>query len=79
VRREPCPSDKRGAFAILTDEGFAFLESAAPKHVEGVRHHLFDQLTPEQVDRLREISDAVLRHLVKEGVKLPPDFSAPTN
>jgi DNA-binding MarR family transcriptional regulator len=77
VRREACPTDRRGAFAILTDEGFAFLESAAPIHVEGVRRHLFDQLTPEQVEQLREISEAVLRHLVAEGATLPPGFAVP--
>jgi hypothetical protein len=28
-----------------------------------VRQSLFDQLSPEQVDALREISEAVVRHL----------------
>src|SRR5512142_299455 len=48
VRRETCPQDGRGQFAVLTDEGFAALEAAAPIHVEGVRTHLFEQLSPEQ-------------------------------
>jgi DNA-binding MarR family transcriptional regulator len=60
VRRESCPTDKRGALAVLTDEGFAALRAAAPGHVEGVRAHLFDRLTPAQVAQLREISEAVL-------------------
>src|SRR5918998_1466072 len=47
VRREDCPTDRRGQLAVLTDAGFRVLESAAPGHVEGVRTHLFDQLTPE--------------------------------
>jgi DNA-binding MarR family transcriptional regulator len=59
VRRVSCPSDKRGAFAVLTDAGFAVLAAAAPGHVEGVRRHLFDRLTPEQVRQLRTISEAV--------------------
>jgi DNA-binding MarR family transcriptional regulator len=63
VRREDCPTDRRGQLAVLTDAGFAVLESAAPGHVEGVRTHLFDQLTPEQVTHLREISEAMLDHL----------------
>jgi DNA-binding MarR family transcriptional regulator len=63
VRREPCATDARGAVAVLTDEGFAALEAAAPGHVEGVRRHLFDQLTSEQVAQLGEISNAVRNHL----------------
>src|SRR5207249_9911313 len=55
VRRRACPTDKRGAWAILTPEGFAALEKAAPGHVEAVRETLFDVLTPEQVDSLGEI------------------------
>lgn len=59
VRRDSCPTDRRGAFAVLTEEGFAQLAAAAPGHVEGVRGHLFDALTPAQVDQLREIFEAV--------------------
>jgi len=59
VARRPCPTDKRGALAVLTDKGFAALEAAAPGHVEAVRSHLFDHLTPEQVRQLGEISAAV--------------------
>ena len=59
MRRTACPTDKRGALAVLTDEGFAALEAAAPGHVEGVRRHLFDVLTPEQVEQLGQISAAI--------------------
>jgi len=63
VRRESCPTDRRGQLAVLTDAGFAALEAAAPVHVEGVRTHLFDQLTNEQVRQLGEICTAVADHL----------------
>jgi DNA-binding MarR family transcriptional regulator len=63
VRREDCPTDRRGQLAVLTDEGFRVLAEAAHGHVEGVRTHLFDQLTPEQVAQLRQISEAMLDHL----------------
>ncbi|MGE5762835.1 MAG: MarR family winged helix-turn-helix transcriptional regulator [Mycobacterium leprae] len=62
VRRESCPSDRRGAFAVLTDEGYAVLAAAAPGHVEAVRTHLFDPLTDRQVRQLGDISAAVLAH-----------------
>ena len=60
LRREVCPTDRRGQLAVLTAEGFAALEAAAPGHVEAVREALFDPLTPAQVRQLREISEAVL-------------------
>jgi DNA-binding MarR family transcriptional regulator len=63
TRREDCPTDRRGALAVLTDKGFAALEGAAPLHVESVRQHLFDQLTRRQQDQLREICDQLLAHL----------------
>jgi len=48
VRRELCPSDGRGIFAVLTDSGFELLRAAAPTHLRGVREHLIDRLTEEQ-------------------------------
>jgi len=59
VRRRECPSDKRGAFAELTEEGYAALAAAAPGHVATVRQIVFDPLTPEQVDQLHEICIAL--------------------
>ncbi|HWC82323.1 MAG TPA: MarR family transcriptional regulator [Pseudonocardiaceae bacterium] len=59
VVRTECPSDKRGAFAVLTEAGFAVLSGVAPGHVELVRSMLFDVLTPEQVDQLGEICSAI--------------------
>jgi DNA-binding MarR family transcriptional regulator len=64
VRREACPGDRRGQLAVLTDKGFSALEAAAPMHVESVRRHLFDALSPEQLAQLQEIDDALLEHLL---------------
>jgi DNA-binding MarR family transcriptional regulator len=64
IRRETCPDDRRGANAVLTDEGFAVLEAAAPHHVESVRQHLFDQLSPQQLEHLREMNERLLTHLL---------------
>jgi DNA-binding MarR family transcriptional regulator len=59
VRRERCPDDRRGNFAVLTDEGFGAIDAAAPGHVEEVRRSLFDVLTPDQVRSLDEICATV--------------------
>ena len=63
VSREDCGTDRRGAFVVLTDEGRAALEAAAPPHVEAVRSAVFDRLTPEQVDRLGEVCEELLAGL----------------
>ncbi|MEU4675654.1 MarR family transcriptional regulator [Micromonospora sp. NPDC023737] len=63
VRREDCPTDRRGQVAHLTEAGFETLAAAAPGHVEGVRRHLFDALSPAQVDQLRRISETLAAHL----------------
>lgn len=55
VRREDCPSDKRGQNAVLTPAGTKVLERTAPGHVDAVRQALFDRLSPEQIGQLGEI------------------------
>jgi DNA-binding MarR family transcriptional regulator len=74
VRRESCPSDRRGAFAVLTDAGFATLAAAAPGHVESVQKNLFDNLTDEQITQLADITETLwsrLEDAVKSGCAAP--------
>ncbi|MEW2271807.1 MarR family transcriptional regulator [Streptomyces sp. SID685] len=73
VRRENCPSDKRGQFAVLTEEGAAVLGRTAPGHVTAVRQALFDRLSPEQQKALGEIMEIVAEGLQpdEEGADLP--------
>lgn len=70
VRREDCPSDKRGQNTILTEHGMQVLKQAAPGHVEAVRQAMFDRLTPEQVGQLGEIM-----RILAEGLQ-PQDSAA---
>lgn len=55
VRRDNCPSDRRGQFAILTSEGYELVHRTMPGHVNAVRHAVFNRLTPEQQKSLGEI------------------------
>ncbi len=59
VERVACPTDRRGQLAKLTDVGFDALVEAAPQHVAAVRATLIDALTPEQLEQLRTISEAI--------------------
>jgi DNA-binding MarR family transcriptional regulator len=70
VRREDCPSDKRGQFAVLTDQGFEVLGRIAPGHVAAVRQAMFERLSPEQQKALGEIME-----IVAEGLQ-PKDAGA---
>ena len=59
ARRESCAEDRRGQWCQLTDEGYAAIAAAAPGHVEAVRAHVFDVLSPEQVEQLGAIAAAM--------------------
>jgi DNA-binding MarR family transcriptional regulator len=63
VTREECPNDARGAIVALTEEGRAKLTETAPGHVESVRRHFVDVLTPQQIKAFGEIADTVVEHL----------------
>ncbi|MFI1969651.1 MarR family transcriptional regulator [Streptomyces cinnamoneus] len=71
VRREECPSDKRGQLAVLTDEGFAMLRASAPGHVAAVRAAIFDRLTPEQARRFGDMCRTIATGLEPAGADLP--------
>jgi DNA-binding MarR family transcriptional regulator len=74
VTRADCDSDARGAFVVLTEQGFDAIKRAAPDHVESVRRHLINLLTREQIASLSEIGETVIGHF---GEKCP-SFAAKT-
>jgi DNA-binding MarR family transcriptional regulator len=59
VARSSCPSDKRGTFVSITDEGLERLRAAASTQVEGVRELFVARLGSDGVEQL----DALLRSL----------------
>ncbi|HEX7353290.1 MAG TPA: MarR family transcriptional regulator [Mycobacteriales bacterium] len=68
VRREVCPTDRRGQVCVLTDAGFAKLREAAPAHVTDVREALLDGLTAAELSTFGDLCATVLRHLdAREG------------
>jgi DNA-binding MarR family transcriptional regulator len=60
VARQQCPTDARGAFIVITDEGRRAIEAAAPLHVEEVRRVFFDHLDRRQVAALADACHTVL-------------------
>ncbi len=73
VTRRPADDDGRGAVIAISDGGLEILRRAAPGHVESVRRHLVDLLTPAEVETLAEISAKVIRHLAPD----PPGSAGP--
>ncbi|WP_141309731.1 MarR family winged helix-turn-helix transcriptional regulator [Streptomyces spinoverrucosus] len=66
VAREECPEDGRGAFVVITEEGRAAIEAAAPLHVEAVRSLFLDHVTPAELRTLARVADRVVEHLDEE-------------
>ena len=71
VRREECPTDGRGAFVVLTDEGRARIVAAAPLHAAEVRRWFVDALTAEQLAALGDITSALVARLEGGGAGCP--------
>lgn len=65
VVREECATDGRGAVVVLTDEGTRTIEQAAPPHVESVRRHFIDLLSPEQIEAFATIGETVVGRLAE--------------
>jgi DNA-binding MarR family transcriptional regulator len=65
VRRDECEGDKRGTFAVLTRDGMATIERVAPDHVDNVRRHFIDRLTPRQLDEVRDAFGPIVDYLRK--------------
>lgn len=55
VRREACPEDRRGAFAVLTPAGGVALDSALDDHLASIERHLVAPLGAEGVARLTDL------------------------
>jgi len=63
VKREECPHDGRGVFAVLTQRGYDTLRTAAPTHLRGVREHFVDLLTVQERATLANIFERVAARL----------------
>ncbi len=69
VKREACPSDKRGYFAVMTPKGWKAIVAAAPEHVASVRERFVDHLSIEDQSAIAEIFSRIEESLRREVVK----------
>ena len=56
----PCPTDARGAFAVITPAGRDKLAEARPTHLAGVRARFLDRIEPDELEQLAAVWERVL-------------------
>ena len=66
VKREACPIDKRGYFAVMTPKGWKAIVAAAPDHVASVRARFLDVLDKGDQKVLAEIFERVATRIKDE-------------
>jgi DNA-binding MarR family transcriptional regulator len=66
VGRQECETDGRGAFVVLTADGAASIDSAAPGHVAAVRRLMFERLSEDQRAEFERACSAILEALTGE-------------
>lgn len=68
TKREACPDDKRGYFAVMTPKGWKAIVAAAPDHVESVRLRFIDHLTKADQVVIAEIFERIEQSLRTEVI-----------
>ena len=63
VQRRPCPQDRRGQIASLTDAGVEVLVDIAPGHAAQVRTLVFDALSEDEVAQLSTLAARIVGRL----------------
>ena len=66
-RSPPCASDRRGAWAMITDAGIDRLASARPTQMLGVDAHFVSKLTDDDLACLRRALDKVVPPSERDG------------
>ena len=74
VRRAPDPTNGRYTIAVLTDAGWECVVQAAPGHVKAVRHFIFDPLSAEQVEALRD-TGGLIADRIRSGSSSATDLA----
>lgn len=60
VKRESCPSDRRGFEAVITDDGRGALAEARPTHLSGVRKRFLEHFSTDEMRIMSRYFDRVL-------------------
>lgn len=66
IRRDDCATDSRGAEVSLTPSGATAFRRASAPHLRAIKRYFVDALTPEQLEALAHVLQALQRHLQDE-------------
>jgi DNA-binding MarR family transcriptional regulator len=65
IQRQQCPSDRRGAFAVITEEGFTVMDRMWSVYAEAIETYFADHLETKEakslVKMLNPITQAIER------------------
>jgi DNA-binding MarR family transcriptional regulator len=68
LRREPDPTDRRGAFAVLTEAGYEALRRTWPLYARGIQDHFARHLEADEAAILAR----ALQRVADAGTAIPP-------
>ncbi|MGJ6967660.1 MarR family winged helix-turn-helix transcriptional regulator [Streptosporangium sp. G11] len=77
VRRAPCPDDVHGIDVRLTDFGAESFRHGSVPHLRDVRELFVDALSPEQLVKVDEFTEALRRHLDLEPQRVHQEKGTP--
>lgn len=60
LRREPCPTDRRGTFAVLTEAGLAMQQQMWPVYAEGIAEYFACYLDDTEIKILQQVLKRIL-------------------
>ena len=64
--REPCPTDRRGTFAVLTEAGAAMQKQMWAIYSEGIAEYFGDRLSDEEVKVMQEGFKKILGAIARD-------------
>jgi DNA-binding MarR family transcriptional regulator len=73
VARASCPSDRRGAFVQLTEQGRERLETIIPAHLTHLESHFTGLLSPSELARFTATLRKLRDHLNPGAAQLSPE------
>lgn len=60
IRREPCPDDRRGHFAVITQKGKDTIERVGPGHSQKAQEIFLSHVSPQEAVLMRSVFLRVL-------------------
>lgn len=76
IKREPCPSDRRGINAVITPEGIRAARRATVVHLGGIQSHFASHLDDAELEALAAAMGKVFAAEAPPGATLPGSAQA---